>query len=348
MIDSGRPQPQITLPDFRNLGVMLRILVIAEVANLGSLVAHSPEGFFVLPEAANWGFIFEAAVLATVLALFVLSPWLAKAPYPRGVVLVTGLVSLVAAGFDVGMRTLVGAGSPESAVKAAVLAALLAGLILGYFNWRQRVLSPALAEARLMALQSRIRPHFLFNSINTVLSLVRQDARQAEAVLLDISDLFRVLLAEPRSLVPLADEIRLARSYLEIEQLRLAERLRVKWDCAGAPLDASVPILLLQPLLENAVRHGVEPAAAGGDVLVSIGARDRMLCIEVRNSIHDSAAEASAGNRIALANIRERLDLHFDSEAQLRTFEKDAQFVVRVRLPLTECHPGRSPSNPGA
>jgi len=281
------------------------------------------------------GLLFESSLLVVVLLLFLLSPWLGRLPYRQGVWVVIGLAAGVAAAQDAGLNAWVGPLPTGGGLKAAVVAALLAGLILAYFNWRQRVLSPALAEARLMALQSRIRPHFLFNSINTALSLLRQDPRQAEAVLLDMSDLFRVLLAEPRSLVPLADEIRLARSYLEIEQLRLGERLRVSWECESAPLDAQVPILLLQPLLENAVRHGIEPASGGGDVLVRLWAREGILRIEVANSIHESAPEVSAGNRIALDNIRERLALHFDSEAHLRTYRKDARFVVQVRLPLS-------------
>ena len=334
MIDNPRPQLQVALPDFRNLGVMLRILVIAELAKLGSLAAYSPEGFSVVFEAGAWGFIFEMAVLAVVLALFMLSPWLARLPYTYGAALATGTVAVVAAGVDAAMRELTGAVSLPGTVRAAVLGGFLAAAILAYFNWRQRVLSPALAEARLMALQSRIRPHFLFNCINTALSLLRHNPAQAEAVLLDMSDLFRVLLAEPRALVPLADEIRLARSYIEIEQFRLGDRLRVKWDCERVPPGATVPILLLQPLLENAVRHGVEPTAAGGDIRVRINARDTTLRVEISNTMVDSTAGASPGNGMALANIGERLALHFDAEAHLRTFRKDGRFVVQARLPL--------------
>ena len=334
------------LPDFRNLGVILRVVLIAEVASLAAALTQSPNGLGALLRVPDSGLLFESSLLVVVLLLFLLSPWLGRLPYRRAVWTVVGLAAGVAAGQDIGLNAWVGPLPTGGAPKAGVIAALLAGLILAYFNWRQRVLSPALAEARLMALQSRIRPHFLFNSLNTAISLLRQDPRQAEAVLLDMSDLFRVSLAEPRLLVPLADEIRLARSYLEIEQLRLGERLRVTWECDGAPADASVPILLLQPLLENAVRHGIEPAAGVGDILVRIKARDRMLHIEVCNSIHDSAREISAGNRIALANIGERLALHFDSEAQLRTVQRDARFAVQVRLPLSGRN--RAAAAPGA
>lgn len=340
MTQNAHSDRQMTLPDFRNLGVMLRILVIAEAANLLAFVAHAPEGFGALLTAANWGLLFETSALGVILVLFTLAPRLVQVPYQRGVWLVVGVTAAIALGFEIAMQTLLGGASIERGLKVAVLAALLAVLILGYFNWRQRVLSPALANARLMALQSRIRPHFLFNSLNTAISLVRQDPLLAEQVLLDMSDLFRALLADSRSLVPLADEIRLAEAYLQIEQLRLGERLRMHWDLAGAPLSAQVPILVLQPLLENAVRYGVEPIEQGGDVYVSIAVRSRELIIEVTNSVVGSALRVPSGNRIALANIEERLGLHFDAEGSLRVSTRGGAFVVKVCIPLPSSRSG--------
>lgn len=324
----------VTLPDFRNLGVLLRVLVISEFASLVALVAHAPEGFAALGRVAASDLPFESSLLIVVLLLFIVSPRLANLPYQWGVSAVLGIAAAVSGGLDVGLRAWGGASPTVDALKAAGLAVVLAGLILAYFNWRQRVLSPALAEARLMALQSRIRPHFLFNSLNTALSLVRQDPRLAEQVLLDMADLFRVLLADSRALVPLADEVRLAKSYLEIEQLRLGGRLRMHWDAEGAPLGVQVPILVLQPLLENAVRYGVEPSADGGDVSVAIGSHGRQLVIEVRNPVFGSDGPPPMGNRIALANIAERLALHFDAEGSLRTSTREGQFVVKVSIPL--------------
>lgn len=327
------PDTREELPDFRNLGVMLRIIVIAEAANLLSLVAHAPEGISSLLVAANWGVLFEVSVLAIVLVLFMLSPWLASCPYRRGVWLVCGVSALTSGGLDAGIQGLGGGIAIASPFTSMVLATVMAALILMYFNWRQRVLSPALANARLMALQSRIRPHFLFNSLNTAVSLVRQDPRLAEQVLLDMSDLFRALLADSRSLVPLSDEIRLAEAYLQIEQLRLGERLRMHWALESAPLAVQVPVLVLQPLLENAVRYGVEPSADGGDVYVSIGGNSRELVIEVRNSVIGGDSPVPSGNRIALANIEERLALHFDAEGSMRISLKDKLFVVKVSMP---------------
>lgn len=330
---SGR-ETLVTLPDFRNLGVILRSLVIAEGASLAALVAYAPDGLGALLRFPGSGLLFELTLLAVVLLLFVFSPWLARLRYRSSVWVVAGLAALVAAGLEAGLQSWAGAGTGGGPARSAVLAAMLSGLVLAYFNLRQRVLSPALVEARLIALQSRIRPHFLFNSINTAVSLVRENPRLAEQVLLDLSDLFRASLAGNRLLVPLADEIALARSYLDIEQVRLGERLIVRWRCEAAPVSAMVPAMLLQPLLENAVHHGIEPLAAGGVIDVDVVERKGRVRIEVRNPVDDSGVEIPAGNRIALANIGERLALHFDSEAELRTVHKAGQFVVTVSLPL--------------
>ena len=144
-------------------------------------------------------------------------------------------------------------------VNTLALCALLAGALLMYLRLLTKAHSPALAEARLQALQARIRPHFLFNSLNAVLALIRSDPRRAERSLEDLADLFRALMSDARQFVRLADEISLLERYAAIEQLRLGDRLRMTWDLDGAPADALLPPLVLQPLLENAVYHGVEP-----------------------------------------------------------------------------------------
>ncbi len=324
----------VALPDFRNLGVMLRSLVLAEFASMIALVSYAPDGFRALLRLAATGPLFETTALCVVLLLFVLGPWLQKFRYLEGAALVVAMSGAVALVLDLAVRAWVGESATGGAVKAAVLAMLLAALILSYFNWRQRIMSPALADARLIALQARVQPHFLFNSLNTAVSLIRQDARKAEEVLLDMADLFRVLLADKHGLVPLADELRVATGYLEIEQLRLGERLRVRWDRQDAPLATRVPVLTLQPLLENAVRYGVEPSAEGGDIVVTIAMKANHLVIEVQNSALVPAAPGREDNRVALANIEERLGLHFDAEAKLDTWEKDGRFNVRLSLPV--------------
>ena len=193
------------------------------------------------------------------------------------------------------------------------------GALLVYFRLRAKALSPAIAEARLQALQARIRPHFLFNSINAVLSLVRTDPKRAETALEDMADLFRVLMRDNRELVPLADEVELCRQYLALEKLRLGDRLQVEWHLNSMPGDALVPPLVLQPLLENAVYHGIEPSSAPGVVSINIFFKGGDVHAILRNPYQADGGRHHAGNKMALANIRERLALHFDAEGALES-----------------------------
>jgi len=212
-------------------------------------------------------------------------------------------------------------------------------VLLVYFNLRSRALSPALSEARLQALQARIRPHFLFNSINAVLSLIRSDPRRAETALEDMADLFRVLMADNRQLVRLEQEVALCRQYLGLEQLRLGERLQVTWHIEKMPQDALIPPLVLQPLLENAVYHGIEPASEPGEVSVNIYSSRNQVHMVLRNPYRNEG-EHHGGNKMALGNIRERLALHFDAEASLATKVSDNSYQVHIVIPYTKAEAG--------
>jgi two-component system sensor histidine kinase AlgZ len=195
-----------------------------------------------------------------------------------------------------------------------------------------KAFSPALAEARLQALQARIRPHFLFNSLNAVLALIRKDPQRAERSLEDLADVFRTLMSDARTFVRLADEISLLERYAAIEQLRLGERLRITWDLDGAPADALLPPLVLQPLLENAVYHGVEPGTGTSDVLVRIVKRGDRVLAQIENPYLEAEVQRS-GNRMALENIRERLQLFFDAEARIAIKAADGRYRVELEIP---------------
>jgi two-component system sensor histidine kinase AlgZ len=213
-----------------------------------------------------------------------------------------------------------------------LLAGLGSALALAYLHLRARALSPALAEARLQALQARIRPHFLFNSLNAVLSLIRSDPRRAETALEDMADLFRVLMRDNRELQPLSMEVELCREYLGLEELRLGDRLQVEWHIEKMPADALVPPLMLQPLLENAVYHGIEPSSEPGVIDINIFDRRGEVHAVLRNP-YRREGNHHAGNKMALANIRERLALHFDAEASLETKVVGDTFLVHITLP---------------
>lgn len=212
-------------------------------------------------------------------------------------------------------------GGWQGGARAAMLAALAAGGMLFYFEMRARMFSPALAEARLQALTARIRPHFLFNSLNAVLSLIRSEPRRAEVALEELADLFRALMRDHRDLLPLADEIALCRQYLDLEKLRLGDRLNVVWEVEAVPADVDVPPLVLQPLLENAVYHGIEPSGEPGTIRIGFARKGNELRVWLANPCAGNG-EAVKGNRMALANIRERLALYYDLEARLETREE--------------------------
>ena len=301
------------LPDFRNLGVVARVLIAVNVLAFAAalLIASAPAQ--ALAQFVTLGAYVEPLLIVQLLTLSALSPWLVRLPYGVGFVLVVGLVMAMTALYHHAVLQLTGEAPPPLA-RTLPLVALVAVGLLGYLRLLAKAFSPALAEARLQALQARIRPHFLFNSLNAVLSLIRRDPRRAERALEDLADLFRTLMAEPRQFVRLADEIALLERYAELEQLRLGERLRITWELEGAPSDALLPPLVLQPLLENAVFHGVEPGTGTGEVLVRIERRGDRVLARIENPYIEAESER-AGNRIALDNIRERLALFFDAEA---------------------------------
>ncbi len=216
-----------------------------------------------------------------------------------------------------------------SAFSGALLsAALVAALVL-----RAKGRTPAATTARLAELQARIRPHFLFNTLNSAIALVRAEPRQAERLLEDLSDLFRYALAEQSQSVTLADEIALAQRYLAIEQVRFGERIQVEWSLDDKAAGARLPPLLLQPLVENAVKHGVEPSASGARIRVSTQRRGSSVVIKVSNTVA-SSGEKSPGHGLALNNVRERLGLLHDVQGRFQYGLKDGVFQVRIEVPL--------------
>jgi len=214
---------------------------------------------------------------------------------------------------------------------SAASGALLAGALVGALALRERGKTPAATTARLAELQSRIRPHFLFNTLNSAIALVRAEPARAEALLEDLSDLFRHALVDQGESVTLGDEIALARRYLEIEQVRFGERLRLDWALDPAADAARLPPLLLQPLLENAVRHGVEPSPEGAQIRISTRRRGANVVIKVTNTV--PAGPGAQGHGVALDNVRDRLRLLHDVQGQFRQVFKDGLFQVRIEVP---------------
>ena len=214
----------------------------------------------------------------------------------------------------------------------AAAGAALAAALFQWLRLRAQASLPAETAARLAELQSRIRPHFLFNTLNSALALVRHDPQRAEAVLEDLAELFRVALTESGDSVTLNDEVDLAQRYLAIEQIRFGERMAVSWDLDPATRDARVPALLLQPLIENAVRHGIESADGGGTIHVQTRTKGGHAVISVRNSVPATASRPGLG--MALHNVQERLRLLHDVNAQFESRRDADGFHVRIMVPL--------------
>jgi two-component system, LytTR family, sensor histidine kinase AlgZ len=320
------------LPNFCNLGTMLRVVVIVNALCFAAALVRLDKGGSIWTQFLVISAVAQPAIIVSLLINCGLRRVFAKLPYWPSIVLLLIVETAIAIAFWWWLEVLMPLEANVIWWQYAALFAFAVAVLLVYFDLRSRALSPALTEARLQALQARIRPHFLFNSINAVLSLIRAEPRRAERVLEDMSELFRVLMADNRKLKPLSDEIELCRRYLEIEQLRLGDRLQVKWNIDVLPMDALVPPLILQPLVENAVYHGIEPMNVPGELVIDITARAKQVEIHLTNPYQSGSTHVS-GNRMAIANIKERLQLHFDAEASLKTNVTADRYTVIITLP---------------
>lgn len=319
----------LRLPDFCNLGTWLRVLLAVNAMAFAAALACGQGLQAVVGAFIEMTPYVEPSALCSMLALCAGRRWLTPlAPWAQAVVVL--LVALVSASL---FAILVAPLEQESPALGRVwlLSGGVAVVLLAWFDLAARARAPAVTEARLMALTARIRPHFLFNSLNAVLGVIRSDPRRAEAALEELADLFRALMKDNRELVPLSAEVALVRQYLELERLRLGDRLQVRWDIGTCPQDALVPPLMLQPLIENAVYHGIEPLGGTGEITVRMACAQDRIMVELTNP---RGPEGHAGgNQMALANIRERLMLFFDLEARLETIASPDRFQVRIEFP---------------
>lgn len=219
-------------------------------------------------------------------------------------------------------------------LQTMLIALLVGGMGIQLFalyiehSWRLQ----AQSRSELDALQARIRPHFLFNSLNTVAELTQQDPAAAEAALLDLASLFRAAL-NAGTVAELEEELALAKRYLALEQWRLGDRLKLQWQVPAQLPKAQLPCLTLQPLLENAVHHGVERCHKGGTISVELLLSKAFLTILLTNPLPELPGRG--GNGMALDNIRRRLELQFGAEARLSTSTQQGEFRVKLVVPLT-------------
>lgn len=359
-----------TLPNFRNLGIMLRILVISNGLAILQAIMLANAWEDVLQRIMQIATLLSPVLFTSLLLLWIVQPWLNRLPYWQGVLATMVIVVVLTLSiYEFGGDLYSPSGHAKyyfDEARYALLSVTVCGILLLYFRLRAKMLTRALHEARLQVLRARIRPHFLFNTINAVLGIVRTQPKQAETALEDMADLFRVAMSDARDLVPLHREVRLSKQYIALEQLRMGDRLSVDWQMHDVPENALIPPLLLQPLLENAVYHGIEPLTQGGiiTVVLSLGGDGIRLSVEnphVANSaatkdmqntgdfrkVYEPAKSIPLNvdnrlrpnNKMALLNIRERLDLLFDAEASYQVENANNFYRVEIVLPYIKERP---------
>jgi len=219
------------------------------------------------------------------------------------------------------------------------IGAIAWALALRYFyvqyQWRRRIESES--EARFQALQSRIKPHFLFNCMNTIAGLIRRQPAQAEEAVEDLADLFRASLQDTKSPCTLQDEIDLCRRYLRIEQHRLGGRLDIVWELGEMPLEIQLPVLSLQPLVENAVYHGIEPSPEGGRIWITGRTCKDKVIISIENPVQEARLNdrQRETNHLALENVGLRLASYFKKDNLLQVEQDARHYKITISIPLT-------------
>ena len=330
------------LPNFCGLPMVFVVVVIAQL--FAFLVVIAPERMAISAKWQDLGLIslyVQWCALTSCYTLCMLRPFICR--YSHRVVATVSYLTVLLVVFAISELAYwyVYPGAAERllhwpfVLKNVAIAFILTGPILRYFyvqhQWRANV--RAEAEARLQSLQSRIRPHFFFNSMNTIASLTRTNAEQAEAAVQDLADLFRASLADARQFHSFRAELDLCERYLEIEKLRLGDRLKLDWQITEIPSDSYIPPLLIQPLLENAIYHGIEPRTEGGTITIRGKRQGKQIVLTIENPLPLVRDEANAGNHIAQENIRARLETMFGKRGKMQVTENEDIYSVTLTWP---------------
>lgn len=336
-------QHDVYPPSFCRVRLLLAVMAVTQVSVF--LISVGGLQDFSLARLGITSLYAQALALVTAAGVCITRSWLSRLS-ARGAWLGSWLVALLGAlafSYTAGIiGTVLGAGPGRdnfnSFITQSVLAvALVSGPLFRYLYIRaqSQIQLLAQAEARVQALQARIRPHFLFNSLNTIASLIPEDPVSAERATEDLADLFRGSMRKADDLISLKQELELAEKYLHMERRRIGERLRVDWQVSELPPDARILPLSLQPLLENAVIHGIQPLVDGGEVRVYGRCEKDKVVITICNP-YGPSGEVTAGHGMALINIRERLKLAFGTTASLITHQDAEQFFAVLSLPYVK------------
>jgi two-component system sensor histidine kinase AlgZ len=340
------------IPDLCTQRNVLAVVLMAELVAIVYTLARFVSGGGFWLELANTSFFLMWAALAGAASLCFARRFLGRASLHTVTLVSFGIIVLITLvisemawalgqyALDQGMA---GDILPQDhgglLVRNLGIAAIVGLVMLRYFyvnfQWQRNVEMEA--RARVHALQARIRPHFLFNSLNTIASLTRSNPELAEEAIEDLADLFRVSLSDSRQRIPLKEELEVSRIYQRIEQLRLGDRLRVRWLVNDLPMRALVPGLLIQPLLENAIYHGIEPLPEGGEVLIEGFRHKNQMEIRISNPLsEDDSQHSYSGNQLALANVKQRLELAYPEEATVDVEQTPGEYRISLRFPIEE------------
>ena len=335
-------EDEFFLPELCESEALLSMILLAELLVLVLVLAEPILNGFDWVRLALTSLFVQWIVLLSAALLCRLRPFLANLSVPMA----SSLCAAIVVGLTLGCSAIADYlnlggvlqrdGEARFYLRHGLIALIITALVLRYFylqsQWRRQ--QQAELTARIEALQGRVRPHFLFNSLNSIASLVAVDQDKAEQAVLDLSDLFRASLAKPGVLVPWCEELELAQSYLSIEKYRLGERLQLEWDIEELPARLPIPQLTLQPLLENALIHGIQPRIEGGLVRVEGRYRDGIFELCVSNPYDPEAqTKPSRGTRQALHNIEARLTAIFGVQARLIVECRDGRHFTCLRYP---------------
>lgn len=341
----GVHQDPIFLPDFCRGEMVLNIVVLAEFLAIIFTIVIPPITTNIFHDLFLISLFLQWIALLSVCALCLARPFLNRLPDNRALLFtyamllcITWLVGEISlwllAAFDY-----ISTPRPEWHLnfhaQNLIVSAIVNAMALRYFVARDQLRKTTLATERARAeiLRHRIRPHFLFNSMNIIASLTQRAPAKAEAAIEDMADLFRLMLDERKDLMPVQNEIKVARKYLKLEKLRLERRLNVKWNVGGVGRQAKTPVLMLLLLLENAIRHGIEPLPEGGDIDIDISVVDENLQVRVQNTVLPSESGPAQEGEVALDNVRLRLRDLYGDDASIGIEQSGELFTVKIRHP---------------
>jgi two-component system, LytTR family, sensor histidine kinase AlgZ len=331
---SDQPE-QFVLPELCNTTSLALLIIFSELLVVVLLFAGGKltwVQFGLMSLFVQWIALVSAGVLCS------LRGWLLRLNFRLGAAIAFVAVQVVALLVGLMAEWVLdrGPGLLQRLAGVVTISSIITGLLLRYFYVQQRlrVQEQAELQSRIQALQSRIRPHFLFNSMNIIASLIAVDPETAETVVEDLSELFRASLNDAGGQVPIGDEIDLCERYIRIEGLRLGERLRMDWRLQENDKSALIPLLTLQPLLENAIYHGIQPLPEGGVIVVELKYVADEVHIRIENPIpNDRSNKERAGNQMALQNIRSRLAVLYGGKAELSAEAENDRFVTMLHFP---------------